>query len=170
LRRRIGLLSHQTFLYDHLSGLENLEFYARLYGLDEPRATARAALRGAGLDSRRHDLVRGYSRGMQQRLAIARTLLHRPDILLLDEPFSGLDREASDRLQEALRAPDACRRACVMATHDFAAGVALSTRIVVLADGRIAADVPSAGLDAAGVDRLFRSLTASDRSAGAGAA
>jgi heme exporter protein A len=159
LRRRIGFLSHQTFLYDHLTGLENLEFYGRLYGLDDPEDRARAALRDVGLENRGMDLVRGFSRGMQQRLAIARAMLHDPEILLLDEPFTGLDRESSDRLLEALRPSGGRRRTWVMATHDFATGIAAAGRVVVLQAGRIVEDRPGRGLDAAGLEAMFRTLT-----------
>ncbi|HEU4400731.1 MAG TPA: ABC transporter ATP-binding protein [Candidatus Polarisedimenticolia bacterium] len=159
LRRRIGLLSHHTFLYDHLTGRENLLFYARLYGLPDPGRAARDALRAVGLEERSEDLVRTYSRGMQQRLAIARASLHAPDILLLDEPFTGLDREATDRLQDNLRRAREARRTCVMATHDFAAGVPLADRVVILRAGRVALDRAAAGLDAAAVETLFRNTT-----------
>src|SRR5437899_7852652 len=102
LRRRIGFLSHHTFLYEHLTGLENLLFYARLYSLPDPAGVAREAIGAARLENRRDDRVGSYSRGMQQRLAIARVLMHRPDILLLDEPFTGLDRPSCSRLEAAL--------------------------------------------------------------------
>ncbi len=159
LRRRIGFLSHQTFLYEHLTGIENLEFYGRLYGVDNPQGRARFALRAAGLEDRGADLVRGFSRGMQQRLAIARAMLHDPEILLLDEPFTGLDRESSDRLLEALQAASGRQRTWVMATHDFATGIAAAGRVVVLSSGRVVEDRPVRGLDAAGLEAMFRALT-----------
>jgi heme ABC exporter ATP-binding subunit CcmA len=159
LRRRIGLLSHQSFLYDHLTGRENLEFYARLYGLSDAAREVARALEAAGLPDRGDDRVRGYSRGMQQRLAIARALLHRPDLVLLDEPFTGLDREAADRLQERLRAVRADGRTCLMTTHDFHSAAPFADRVIVLRRGRVAADRPAAGLDAAGLEALFRSAT-----------
>jgi ABC-type multidrug transport system ATPase subunit len=96
---------------------------------------------------------------MQQRLAIARAMLHDPEILLLDEPFTGLDREASDRLLEALRPAAARPRTWVMATHDFATGIAAAGRVVVLNAGRVVEDRPARGLDAAGLEAMFRALT-----------
>ncbi|MBI4168711.1 MAG: ABC transporter ATP-binding protein [Acidobacteria bacterium] len=159
IRRRIGLLSHQTFLYDHLTGEENLTFYARLYGLADPPAAAREALRAARLEGRGSDQVRTYSRGMQQRLAIARALLHRPDVLLLDEPFTGLDRDAALRLEERLREERSARRTCVLATHDFRAALGVADRVIVLVDGRLAADRPAAGSDPGSLEALFSTAT-----------
>ena len=159
LRRRIGFLSHRTFLHDQLTGRENLVFYARLYGLADPDGAARTALAQAGLAARGDDPVRGYSRGMQQRLAIARALLHGPDLLLLDEPFTGLDRDAADRLEERLRAERGRGRTCLLASHDFVSGARLADRVVILAHGRVALDRAAAGLDAAALEALYRDAT-----------
>ncbi|MGH9749086.1 MAG: ABC transporter ATP-binding protein [Candidatus Polarisedimenticolia bacterium] len=160
LRRRIGYLSHRTFLHDHLTGFENLQFYARLYGLTAPREAARGGLARAGLADRGDDLVGTYSRGMQQRLAIARALLHRPDLILLDEPFTGLDRDAAGRLERLLREEKHAGRTILLATHDLGPVVRLADRVVILAAGRIAADRPAAGLDAAGLDALLAERSA----------
>jgi heme exporter protein A len=159
VRRRIGLLSHQTYLYENLSAAENLEFYAQLYGLRDPRGAAREGLASAGLTDRAPDLVCTFSRGMKQRLAIARALMHRPDVLLLDEPFSGLDREARSLLTEQLRQARADGRTCVLATHDFGAGAPIADRLLVLASGRLVLDRSMAGLDRAGLEAVFREAT-----------
>jgi heme exporter protein A len=159
VRRRLGLLSHQTFLYDHLTAAENLEFCARLYGVEQPERVARAALREVDLEDRATELVQGFSRGMQQRLAIARSILHRPDLLLFDEPYTGLDRDAARRLSDSLLALRHEGRTCVMTTHDFSSGLAVTDRIVVLATGRKVIDRPSAGLDTDALDRLFHQAT-----------
>jgi heme exporter protein A len=159
LRRRIGFLSHRTFLHHHLTGRENLLFYARLYDLRDPGAAADAALRQAGLAGRGDDAAGGYSRGMQQRLAIARALLHDPDLLLLDEPFTGLDRDAADRLEERLGTERSRGRTFLLASHDLAGGSRLADRVVILCDGRVALDRPAAGLDAAALETLFRRAT-----------
>ena len=160
LRRRIGYLSHRTFLHDHLTGSENLLFYARLYGLEAPRDAARGGLERAGLAERGDDRVAAYSRGMQQRLAIARALLHGPDLILLDEPFTGLDRDAAERLERRLREEKRAGRTILLATHDLGPVVRLADRVVILAGGRVAADRPVAGLDAAGLDALLAARTA----------
>jgi len=159
LRRRIGLLSHQGFLYDHLTAAENLIFYGRMYGLAMDAARAGGALAEVGLAGRRDDVVRAFSRGMQQRLALARTLLHDPEMVLLDEPFTGLDRQGARTLQSMLAARLGGRRTCLMVTHDFEPALPLATRIVILADGRVALDRPAAGLDAAGLDAIYRRAT-----------
>jgi len=158
LLRRLGVVSHQTFLYDHLTARENLMLYARLYDVGDPAGAAAAALDRAGLRARAADQVRTFSRGMQQRLAIARALLHDPDIVLLDEPFTGLDRASGDALESRLRA-ERGRRTCVLSTHDFDRGLRCADRVVVLAAGRLAADRPAAGLDAARLLAMFRDVT-----------
>jgi heme ABC exporter ATP-binding subunit CcmA len=155
LRRRIGFLSHQTFLYDHLTGRENLLFYARLYGLSNPERAARDGLGAAGLSDRQDDRVGVYSRGMQQRLAIARSLLHDPEMILLDEPFTGLDRASSERLEERLRQLRAAGRTCVMATHDQDQGLRTADRVLVLRGGRLELDLPARGLDSSRLEGLL---------------
>jgi len=140
LRRRIGFLSHQTFLYDHLTARENLLFYGRLYGLADPGGAAEEAVRAARLDHRGDDPVGTFSRGMQQRLAIARALLHRPDLLLLDEPFTGLDRESSRHLEARLHEEHAAGRTSVIATHDHGRSLGASDRVLLLRSGVVALD------------------------------
>ena len=160
LRRRIGFLSHQTFLYEHLTGRENLLFYARLYGLADPEGAAREAIASACLSHRQDDRVASYSRGMQQRLAIERALLHLPDLILLDEPFTGLDRESSSKLEERLRRERGSGRTSVMATHDPDQALRAADRVLVLRDGRLALDAPTRGLDPARLEALLRTSAA----------
>ncbi|HEV8357484.1 MAG TPA: heme ABC exporter ATP-binding protein CcmA [Gemmatimonadales bacterium] len=117
-RRLIGLLSHQSHLYDDLSPAENLRFAARLYGLSDPGAAARERLAAVGLADRADDPVRRLSRGMVQRAAIARALLHSPRLLLLDEPYTGLDPHGSDQVTGLLRTELAAGRALVLVSHD----------------------------------------------------
>ena len=138
VRRQIGFLSHQPLLYGELTAEENLRFFARMYNLDESGPRIDALLDQVDLAERRRDRVRTFSRGMQQRLAIARALLHDPRVVLLDEPFTGLDPDASDQLSATLRGLQDGRRAVVMTTHDLDRGLALSDRALVIARGRLA--------------------------------
>jgi heme exporter protein A len=135
-RRRVGLISHHSLLYDGLTAAENLVFYARLYGVAGPRAAAERALAGVGLDDRASDLVGTFSRGMVQRLAIARALLHDPEVMLLDEPFSGLDQRASATLRDLLGRLRAERRTMVLVTHNIDEGLELATHVAIQVAGR----------------------------------
>ncbi len=137
-RRRLGVVSHQTLLYTDLTAEENLRFYARLYAVPDASARIDAALEQVGLAARRRDLVRTYSRGMQQRLAIARAVLHAPDVMLFDEPYTGLDQAAAAMLDGVLRDVAARGRTVLMTTHDLARGLALADRLLILAHGKIA--------------------------------
>jgi heme exporter protein A len=139
-RKAIGLLSHQTLLYDDLTLLENLTFAARLYALARPREVAAAALDAAGLADRSGELPRRLSRGLLQRAAIARALLHSPRVLLLDEPFTGLDAAAADRLRADLEERVSQGLGLVVVTHHLAEVWDLASRVAVLVDGRWAAD------------------------------
>jgi heme exporter protein A len=138
LRRFIGLVSHKTLLYDDLTAAQNLRFYARMYDVPDRSNRIETLLNQVGLWGRRHDLVRTYSRGMQQRLAIARAMLHNPPLLLLDEPDTGLDQHAADKLNELLSAVGAAQRTILMTTHNLERGLALGNRVVILAKGKIA--------------------------------
>jgi len=143
-RGSIGLLSHQSFLYDDLTAGENLQFYARLYGLADPADAARRSLDGVGLAHRSDDRVRTFSRGMKQRVAIGRALLHDPTILLLDEPFAGLDVRSRDTLIARIQESRTKGRTLVLVTHDIGQGLALSDRYALLEGGAIIAEGPSA--------------------------
>ena len=138
VRRQIGFLSHQPLLYGELTAEENLRFFARMYDLGDATAHIDDLLDRVNLADRRRDRVRTFSRGMQQRLAIARALLHDPRVLLLDEPFTGLDPDASDQLSDTLRGLKDGQRAVVMTTHDLDRGLALSDRALIIARGRLA--------------------------------
>jgi heme exporter protein A len=144
-RRAIGLLSHQSLLYDDLTVMENLTFVARLYGLARPADAARAALEAAGLSGRADDSPRRLSRGLLQRAAIARALLHAPRVLLLDEPFTALDAASADRLREMLEARRAEGLGLVIVTHHLAEVWEVATRVAVLVEGRWVCDQPKSG-------------------------
>jgi heme exporter protein A len=137
VRRPIGLLSHQSFLYDDLTPLENLTFTARVYGSANPGALAHEALVGVGLEDRAHDPVRALSRGMVQRVALARALLADPDLLLLDEPFTGLDAPASRRIREVLVQRRQAGRGAVVVSHQFAEVWDIASHMLVMMEGGV---------------------------------
>ena len=138
-RALIGFLGHKPMLYEDLSASQNLAFYANLYRVKRPGARVGQLLELFDLDPRRHDPVRTFSRGLQQRLALARAMLHRPKVLLLDEPHSGLDREAATILDETLRGLAKNGTAILLATHDLQRAQRLAQRVDVLASGRLVA-------------------------------
>jgi heme exporter protein A len=143
IRRYIGLVSHQSLLYPDLTATENLRFYANLYSLTNTEARIREVLVWVDLLPRANDRVRGYSRGMTQRLAIARALIHDPQILLLDEPFSGLDEAAAERLQSLLARIHAEEpaRSTLLTTHDLTRGLDFASRVLILKRGKVVLDV-----------------------------
>jgi heme exporter protein A len=136
-QRRIGVLSHQTFLYGALTARENLRFFGDLYALDDLEDRIRLGLESVGLGSRGDDPVRAYSRGMRQRLALARTLLHEPAVVLLDEPFTGLDAHAAAVLRDVLARLKDGRRTVVMVTHNLSEGLDLAQVVAIQVQGRI---------------------------------
>lgn len=138
VRQHIGVVAHQTFLYDELTASENLEFFASLHNVGSPRARAVHLLTVFGLAAKADTRARGLSRGQQQRLSLARALLHDPKILVLDEPDTGLDIAAFDMLGDLLLS----QRTMVLATHDLALAARMCDRYVVLAAGRVAATGP----------------------------
>jgi heme ABC exporter ATP-binding subunit CcmA len=137
-RRRIGVLGHGISLYDELSATENLMLFARLYGLEEPRMKAHAWLERVGLARVRDGLVREFSRGMRQRLAVARAFLHEPEVLLFDEPFTALDDRAIAVLQSLLAEAHAMGRTIVMSTHQLREALELATHVALIRRGQIA--------------------------------
>ena len=136
LRARIGLLGHDLYLYQELSAAENLRFFARVYDLEGVERRVDAALDRAGLADRRDDAVAGFSRGMRQRLALERALLHEPRLLLLDEPFTGLDDAAREALRTRLRTVRDGGAIVLLTTHDRAAVEGLTDAAITLIDGR----------------------------------
>jgi heme exporter protein A len=141
VRRRLGVVSHQPLLYGDLTAEENLRFYGRMYSVPDLDQRVSEVLEMVGLSARRRDLVRTFSRGMQQRLAIGRAVLHDPDVMLFDEPHTGLDQEASAMLDNVLREVAARGRTVVMTSHDLARAGDLASRFDVLSHGKITASV-----------------------------
>jgi heme exporter protein A len=139
LRARIGLLGHDVYLYPELSAAENLRFFARVYALDDIERRVDAALDRAGLVQRRDDAVAGFSRGMRQRLALERALIHEPRLLLLDEPFTGLDEAARQTLRARLDGVRTGGAIVLLTTHDTAAVTGLTDASVSLDEGKLAA-------------------------------
>lgn len=139
VRARLGVVSHLPLLYGDLTAEENLRFYGRMYNISGLELRITEVLEMVGLENRRRDLVRTYSRGMQQRLAIGRAVLHDPDVVLFDEPYTGLDQDASSMLDEVLKTVAAKGRTVVMTSHDLARAEELATRFDILSRGIIAA-------------------------------
>ncbi len=152
LRGRIGVLSHDLHLYSELTARENLVFFGRLYGVADPENGAARALDRARLRDRGGDLVSGFSRGMRQRLALERALLHNPRLLLLDEPFTGLDDASTVALVERLRELRAAGSITLLATHDLDVAELVLDRAVILQDGRLVASEP----DVRGLRRRYQ--------------
>jgi heme exporter protein A len=146
VRRRLGVVSHLPLLYGDLTADENLRFFGRMYGVEQLDGRIAEVLEMVGLAARRRDLVRTFSRGMQQRLAIARAILHDPDVLLLDEPHTGLDQDACNMLDKVLSEVGARGRTVVMTSHDLARAGDLASRFDVLSRGVIVASASSASL------------------------
>ena len=142
LRSAIGVLSHDLHLYSELSARENLVFFARLYGLGNPVAAASDALERSRLGDRGGDVVAGFSRGMRQRLALERALLHKPRLLLLDEPFTGLDDASTVALIDRLRELRAGGCITLLATHDLDVAESVLDRAIVLQDGKLVGAEP----------------------------
>jgi len=156
VRRLIGYVGHRTMLYPDLTVQENLSFHARLHGVANDDDVLRSVLVQVGLDQRRHDRVRGLSRGMLQRLAIARATLHDPPVLLLDEPHTGLDPTAAEALDETLTMLVGQGRTVLLATHDLARASRLADRIVMLHRGRVVWEADAGDLSAADLEARYR--------------
>jgi heme exporter protein A len=138
MRHQIGVISHSTALYGDLTPMENLIFFGKMYGLECPQDSAQSALEDVGLSPRRNDRVRTFSRGMVQRLSIARAILHDPSILFLDEPFTGLDIHASNVLKEHLQTLHNKKRTILMTTHDVSCGLEMCDKVAIQVMGRFA--------------------------------
>ncbi|MBI5304178.1 MAG: heme ABC exporter ATP-binding protein CcmA [Chloroflexi bacterium] len=141
-RQAIGFVGHQTFMYDDLTALENLTFYARLYDLPDATTRVRTVAERVGIAHRLNDITRTLSRGLQQRLTLARMLLHDPAVILLDEPYTGLDKIAADMLDAIMLDAKNEGRAVLFSTHDLERGLAIADRAIIMKAGRVVHDLP----------------------------
>lgn len=146
LRRNIGIILHQPFLYEHLTGMENLRFYSRLYETALDEGDLHRLMSRVGLGKTRPIPVRAFSRGMKQRLTIARALLCDPQILLFDEPYTGLDQQGCGMLNQLIQEESARNKLILLTTHELSFIRQIATRFAILHHGRIAAEFPNAGV------------------------
>lgn len=157
-RHRVGILSHRGFLYGRLTAEENLRFYGRLFGLDDLDRRIPERLARVGLAERARFQARQLSHGMRQRLALTRALLHDPDVVLLDEPYTGLDPSAATVLRTVLAELRDGRRTVVMVTHNLLQGLELATRAAIQVAGRFAWEGSGPDLDPAGFEGLYHDV------------
>jgi heme ABC exporter ATP-binding subunit CcmA len=157
VRGQIGMVSHKALLYGNLTARENLLFFAQLYGMKD-LARIDSLLEQVGLEKRAHSLVRTFSRGMQQRLSIARALLQEPHVLLFDEPYTGLDQDAGLVLDELLAKTRADGHTILMATHQLERAARIADRIIIISKGKIAHD-GVAGMSAHDISALYTEMT-----------
>lgn len=156
VRAKLGVVSHMPLLYPDLTAEENLQFYARMYGITNYQNRITEVLELIGLENRRKDVVRTFSRGMSQRLAIGRAILHEPEIILFDEPYTGLDQDASEMLDDVLRTVASHGRTVVMTSHDLIRAEALATRFDVLSRGIITASIKRDELQKDGLINFYK--------------
>ncbi len=158
-RRMLGVVSHQPLLYGDLTADQNLRFFGRMYGVRDLDDRIPEVLGIVGLSPRRFDLVREYSRGMQQRLAIGRGILHRPELLLFDEPHTGLDPDSADMLDRLLEKVTGEGRTVVMTSHDLTRAGELASRVDILSGGKIARSIQRGELEPGELNTLYYEVT-----------
>jgi heme ABC exporter ATP-binding subunit CcmA len=159
IRQSIGVISHSPFLYEELTAYENLKFFGRIYNVPSNQLESRVKelLRQVGLQYRMYDRVDAFSRGMKQRLSIARAIIHRPKILFLDEPYTGLDHNASKLLNQILNDFIRDSGTILMATHDFERGLRISDRVLILGKGKIKRDLQTKDLNIKKFKNIYQS-------------
>jgi heme exporter protein A len=161
-RGRVGLISHHSLLYGALTAQENVAFAARLHGVPDPDGAAHRALARMRVADRADAPARRLSRGLQQRVSIARAMVHEPSVVLLDEPFTGLDEAGARALTEALTTLKAQGAALVLVTHNLSEGLLLGTRVAVMRAGKLVRDTPRADVGDAAFADEYRALVAGD--------
>ena len=155
IRSKIGVISHDTYLYENLTALENIAFFAELYGISDIDNRARTVITQVGLGTRLNDLVRTFSRGMKQRLTVARSMVHNPKILLLDEPYTGLDLAGARLFGEMLSDLKSRGRTILMTTHNIEEGLDLSDRVGILVSGKMVYESSTKNLDPTTFKNLY---------------
>ena len=161
-RRRIGIVTHNTFLYGNLTTYENLDFYCRLYDVPARQERIHQVVAMVGMTPRLHHRVATLSRGMQQRVSIARSLLHKPSIMLLDEPETGLDQQATAMLWEALQAEGEKKHTIILTTHNLERGLEVGERVLILDKGRLVYDGSRQSLDLPALEKVYQSSTGTE--------
>ncbi len=159
LRGRIGVIAHAPMLYAQLSGRENLRFFARMYGLPHCRERVELLLQRVGMQAASEKPIGKLSRGLIQHLALARALVTDPDLLLMDEPFTGLDRDATELLRGEIERASAAGTIVVIVTHDAGAVDGLCDQLLVLRSGRLAADISEPRLTRAGIQERYHAAS-----------
>ena len=155
LRKEIGVISHSSYLYADLSAFENMLFYAKIYGLENPKDRAVEVVAEVGLKARLHDRVRTFSRGMLQRLSIARATIHNPSILFLDEPYTGLDQHASSLFKDYLQSLHTQKRTLILTTHDIQRGFEMCDWVAILVRGRIVYMERAESIERADLENIY---------------
>jgi heme ABC exporter ATP-binding subunit CcmA len=158
VRRKIGFVAHQPYLYDELTALENLIFFARMYKVEQPQARAIFLLERVGLSKKTRERASALSRGQLQRLALARALLHKPDLILLDEPTTGLDQEGLDLLIELIKEHRERGGTILFTTHDLATAVQNSDQVVILRNGRVAYQQAASDLVSENIQQVYQEV------------
>lgn len=155
VRRNIGFVSHQPLVYGHLTVEENLHFYGRLYDVQGLTQRVDELVHQVGLAARRRSPARTLSRGMQQRLSVARAIIHRPSLLLLDEPYASLDQQGSHMLSHLLREQGPTRRTVILSTHNLQQALELCDRLIILSKGQVAYQAPASVLTLAQLQEAY---------------
>ncbi len=155
VRASVGVISHDPYLYENLSALENIKFFGEMYGVPDTAMRAKELIELLGLGTRMHDLVRTFSRGMKQRLSVARSIVHDPSVLLLDEPYTGLDQKGARIFTDTLKWLKSHDRTILMTTHNIDEGLQLSDRVGIIMSGKIVYEGSASGLNNDSFKKLY---------------